>query len=478
MSRSDNLVKSTAIFAVGTFGSKVLAMLVVPFCTHFVDTVGMGSYDLVYTASELLKTVAILCIPEALFRWIVDKSGGHKAMLSTWAALYVALIACFTAVYWVVWAVIQFSDAVILYLMISSGSLYMGIQFGVRGVHRNKLFAGQGILYAAIMCLLTFAFVVPLGLGYIGLLLAILFATILTTGFCILKVPEFRDLSLAAVNLESMRKMLRYAIPLIPNQVSWWCITSVGKVAIATTLGVAANGIYAVASRFPSAVSMLTNVFQTAWQEQAVLAFSSDDRDEFYTKVFAVFARGLASVLLVLIPFTGIFILLFTTPEYHGAKGVVCLLYIGAVFTAYSSFYGTLYMCSAKTEGAASTTIVGALLAVVLNFILVRPLGLVGVALSVAVSQLVVWLVRIRQTRTYATIRIRWLPIVLLLGAACILSYLVAWTSSLLLLGVLTVVGGVVCLAVNREVAVKSVRVLLRRGSGVPTSSQGKHFKR
>lgn len=457
MDRSERLIKSTLVFAVGTFGSKVLVMLVIPFCTHYVDTVGMGTYDLVYTASELLKTVAVLCMPEALFRWIVERTGGYEGMLSTWALLFLMLIAAFSVVYWGVWAALRFQDAPVLYAMIVAGALYLGVQFGVRGVHRNRLFAAQGILYAAIMCTLSFLFVIPLSMGYQGLLLAILLATAAAIVFCVLKTPEFRGVRLGLASFEDMRKMLRYAVPLIPNQVSWWCITSLGRLAIAGFLGVAANGVYAVASRFPSAVTMLSSIFQQAWQEQAVLEYSSSDRDAFFTRVFGVLARGLSSALLVLLPATAAFILLFTEADYHSAKNLTSVLYVGALFSAFSSFYGTLYMCSVRTEGAASTTIVGAAVAAVLDFALVVPLGLLGIGVAVAVSQLVVWVVRVFQTRGYAAIGVRWGELLPILAAAVAEIVVICNTDSVGLLVLLSLLGGVAFVVLNRALVGKAI---------------------
>lgn len=463
MSRSERLIKSTLIFAVGTFGSKVLVMLIIPFCTHYIDTVGMGTYDLIYTASELLKTTAVLCIPEALFRWIVEKTDNYESMLSTWVALFLGLILFFSAAYWAVWAIVGFRDSLILYSMICTGALYLGIQFGVRGVHRNKLFAVQGILYAVVLCFVSYILVVPLSMGYFGMLLGILSATIATSIFCIAMSPELRKVHIRYISFVDMRKMLRYAVPLIPNQVSWWCITSLGRFAIATFLGVAANGVYAVASRFPSAVTMLSTIFQQAWQEQAVLEYSSKDRDMFFTRVFSSLARVLSSALLVLLPATAAFILLFTDSAYHSAKDLTSVLYIGALFSAFSSFFGTLYMCSVKTEGAASTTIVGAVIAAILNISLVVPLGLLGVGVAVTISQFAVWVVRIIQTKKYACIDVPWSTLLPLLIAIAFQAVVISITSSLVVLLTLMIAGCVAFALLNKDLVAKTLSTILVR---------------
>lgn len=462
MGRAERLVKSTFIFGVGTFGSKVLVMLIIPFCTYYVDAVGMGTYDLIYMVSELLKVVGVLCIPEALFRWTVDKSGDYGPMLSSWLALYLILIAVFSLCYWVTWTIFDFADAMILYVMICSGSFYLGVQFGVRGVQRNSLFAAQGIIYAALMCALSYCFVVIFGFGYKGLLFGIVIATLLTSLFCIVKVPEFRSLSLDVVSRRDMLRMLSYAVPLIPNQISWWCINGISRIAIVSTIGLAANGIYAVASKFPTAINMVSTIFQMAWQEQAVLEYESADRDKFYTRVFRVLSRLLISSLFVLLPAIALFIVMFTDPSYSGAKNIAVPLSYAALFTAFSSFYGTLYMCSKETGGAALTTVVGAASAFILNFALVRPFGLMGVAVAVAISQLIVWVFRLRATQRYARIGIDVPQLLTMFVISGVFSGVVLNTTSPVVLFTLCIAGGISFLVANKEIIAPIISKVIR----------------
>lgn len=49
------LIKNTGIFAIGTFGSKILTLLIIPLCTHYIATDDMGIYDMVYTIIALLQ---------------------------------------------------------------------------------------------------------------------------------------------------------------------------------------------------------------------------------------------------------------------------------------------------------------------------------------------------------------------------------------------------------------------------------------
>lgn len=82
-SHAKALIKNTGIFAIGTFGSKILTLLIIPLCTHYIATDDMGVYDMVYTIIALLQPIAVLAIPESLFRWVIDAKADKKSVYST-----------------------------------------------------------------------------------------------------------------------------------------------------------------------------------------------------------------------------------------------------------------------------------------------------------------------------------------------------------------------------------------------------------
>ena len=55
-------------------------------------------------------------------------------------------------------------------------------------------------------------------------------------------------------------------------------------------IGKSANGLYSVAHKIPSILSILVTIFVQAWQISANEEFEKSDRSEFYSKVFEVLA--------------------------------------------------------------------------------------------------------------------------------------------------------------------------------------------
>ena len=63
--------------------------------------------------------------------------------------------------------------------------------------------------------------------------------------------------------------MYKYSIPLIPNQLSWWIVSTSDRLIISYLLSVAQNGVYAVANKFSSMCITVFNIFNLTWTESA-----------------------------------------------------------------------------------------------------------------------------------------------------------------------------------------------------------------
>ena len=62
------------------------------------------------------------------------------------------------------------------------------------------------------------------------------------------------------------RQMLRYSLPLIPTTIFWWITGVSDRYMVADALGTDAAGLYAVACKIPTILTLLSTVFLEAWQ--------------------------------------------------------------------------------------------------------------------------------------------------------------------------------------------------------------------
>ena len=71
--------------------------------------------------------------------------------------------------------------------------------------------------------------------------------------------------------------MLQYALPFIPNTVSWYINQLSDRWIISIFLGASANGVYALANKIPSIVNILYPAFNLAWTDSATRSVNDPD---------------------------------------------------------------------------------------------------------------------------------------------------------------------------------------------------------
>ena len=254
--------------------------------------------------------------------------------------------------------------------------------------------------------------------------------------------------------------MLGFAVPLIPNQLSWWVINSSDRYIIRLFLGLSANGVFAIAHKFPSILQLVLSLFTTSWQDLAVS--DTEDPGKFYGDVFRRLYVIAFTLLLPIIPATKLVITWFMESNYHSAANYVAFLYLGTVFQAFSSFYGVGYLRGKDTKQASATSIYGAIINILVHLALVKFIGLQAASVSTFLGFLVMWLIREKQNRKELNIRIAWGHFLLCGLPALALSIAAGFTNVLADI-ILTLIGGIVFLLANRHFVMGLVKKVLKK---------------
>jgi O-antigen/teichoic acid export membrane protein len=195
--------------------------------------------------------------------------------------------------------------------------------------------------------------------------------------------------------------------------VSWWLSNSANKIFISILLGATANGIYAVANKIPSLISVFYSIFTQAWQISAVEEYKNKDAGKFFGSVFtATFGILIVGVSLITL-FSKELVLILSTNAYFEAWKVVPWLALAVLFSSLSSFLGTIYTSSMKTMALFTTTLVGGIINVICNLLLIPIFGIIGAGIGACVSFLCVALIRLKDSKKFISIKLEWLPIIL-----------------------------------------------------------------
>ena len=114
--RKVNLVKNTALFALGNLGSKLLQIFLVPYYTRTMTDAEFGTADVLQAVVALLLPLLSLTIYEAVFRYAMESDYDKNSVLSSGVAITVigTVVLCFIGAVMTLVCPIEFMWLVIL----------------------------------------------------------------------------------------------------------------------------------------------------------------------------------------------------------------------------------------------------------------------------------------------------------------------------------------------------------------------------
>ena len=200
--------------------------------------------------------------------------------------------------------------------------------------------------------------------------------------------------------LITQKEMLKYAMPLVPSTLSWWVMSVSDRYVVRFFLGSSFNGIYAIATKFPSVLQTFFVLFNNAWTDMALANLQSkEENNKYVSNLFEKMYVFSFSAIFCLIPVTKIVTQVILSSDYKIGSIYIGFLYLGAIFQGFSTFASVGYLQSKKTARAATSSVAGAVVNLLVDLILVKSVGLFAAALSTYVGFLVMWLVRMYDIR-------------------------------------------------------------------------------
>ncbi len=438
ISNAKKLATGTVIYAIGTFGTKILMFLIAPLYTYFLATSEMGTYDVLISTIGLLIPIISLQISDAVYRWIIRENSECAIYIQ---ATYRFLI--ISSLLGIIFIFIVNQVIAIPYVFFFVGALISSLFFQVsqkiiRGLKRQWLFAISGIVYTCVFLILNILQLCVLHKGVDGLLISYITANIAGLATIAILEKRIRIKLLEKIDYQIIKTLLFFSIPLIPNYLSWWIVDSSDRYIVLWLLGVSSNGILAIAHKFPTILQAVFGLFLNSWQD---LAIANEKKEkEFYTSVFRKMYRFSLMMMWILIPITKLFVWFIMGPEYKTACNYIPFYYLGSVFSAFCSFYGVGYLKTKNTKGAFFSSVYGAIINAAVNICLIKIIGLQAAAVSTFVAFFVMWLVREKQNRTELEIQINWRELVFLV-IIDVLICSISIVGNLLINGIITLFG-------------------------------------
>lgn len=453
------LAKGTVVYMIGNLSSKILQMLILPIITASLVTSEYGYYDLIVTTISLVTPVVTLQMIEGMFRYMFNASEDNqrKTVSTVTAFLLCGIVALAGLIVILNFVIPAVQYPVLIFLNYVANILFNYMQKLARCQQKNRQFAVSGVINTIVMLGCQALTLLAFKMSVEGMLISNAVSYIIASLYLSFYLSIKKWVSCDSIDKDKFKELLKYSAPLIPNSVGWWVVASSDRYVITWVMGAAANGIYSIAGKFSQLLTFVTTVFQLAWQESAIMEENSEERDKFYTRTFNIYMKLLLGGYLVVLPFIKIIIPILLAESYQVGWLYNPILLIGAVFSAFSQFYGSAYLVFKKTGGAFSTTVVAAIINISIGMSLIQWIGLFAPALGTAVSFGVQWILRAHQMRDYFKVKIDLCSLFLLLVCGTVITF-VYYMDSMLLQYLCMFSGVIVFLMVNKEMVLMALR--------------------
>lgn len=397
MSKQKELVKNTFIIFLGKISTQFLSFFLLPVYTRFLEKGDYGFVDLILTYVSLLVPVITIQQEMATFRFLIDSRDDEnkiKRVISTsirnvFTYLLLFLILAFIIIQFIQIKYIYFILINILICIFSN--LFLQI---ARGLGKTIHFSIASFITGFITLCSNIIFICYYKTGAKGMLISMSLANIICTLYLFLGLKLYKYIRIKNFDKNLSREMIKYSLPLVPNGISWWFINVSDRTIVTLALGSAANGIYAIANKFPSIISSLLGIFTLSWTESASLHINDKDKDNFFTNVAETVLRLFSCACLGLISFLPLAFNIIIGNKYIDSYNYIPIFIIGSMASCIVSVYSAIYIAKKLTKKVASTSIASAIINIIINLIFIKFIGLYAAAISTALAYLIMMIYR------------------------------------------------------------------------------------
>ena len=372
------LAGNTIIFAISSFSSKLLTLLVQPFLTYaMAEIADLGLAKILSQYANLLIPFVSMGMSNAIIRFGLDKGNSEKQVftngLLTILGGFGILILC--------WPVAQFLPdmaqyGLLIYIYVLMSCLRTLCTQFVRSRQWNKLVAVDGILCTFATLMFYVLYLVGFHWGANGYLLAIISGDLVSVLFLCITGRLWNYVELKGLNRDLWQQMLRFSLPMIPAQISFWVINASDLFFVREMCGGldghsgdAWSGLLSTGYFLPTILTTLGLIFYDAWQLSAVT--EEEGRARFFTKIFRTYSSVLfccaAGIIWLCRP-----VMHVMKSNYYYAWHFVPFLTLASTCSCFNQFLNSAYVVNKKSTHSLWTMLAGAVSNCIMNYFFIK----------------------------------------------------------------------------------------------------------
>ena len=391
-----------SVYGIGGILTKTINFLLLPVYTRILTPSDYGALELVYLVGNIIAILYGFMISSGYVRHYYDnKRVEYRERLLGTTLWFVLLNSLVFLVVFIVFAdqvaafMFRFPNGGLFIKLVSISTCLIALNQvfynSLMVTEKAKTYVSINILALLTTLLLTITFVVFLKWNVKGILYAQI--TGRTLELMLLVFTQFNK-KLFVFSFSMVKEMLRFSLPLIPSQLTFFVLTVSDRFFIQHYQGVYDVGLYSLGYRFASIMPLFAITPLKAW---GPYIFSFVDDFQQCQSTIARFSRlymfGVLALCLGISLMGRDVIEIMAKNEFWNAWQVVFLLCLGYVFWGMVTVTSYAFHITKKTWLMSKIEMFVAVCSFLLNFLLVPRLGIVGAAIVNVTSYLMILLI-------------------------------------------------------------------------------------
>ena len=409
MNKEKQLIKNTAIVSIGKICTQLITFFLLPLYTALLSTEQYGVVDLMNTLVSLFLPIVTLQIEQGIFRYLIDcrEDEEGKRKIITTSMLFITIQSIlYLVIFFIASSFINNEYKYFLATNLIAGMFSTILLQVSRGLGDNFKYAVGSFISGVVIVVLNVIFIAGFKWGAYGMLAATLIGNVSCALYIFFSKKIYTYIKIKNFEKSTLKEMLKYSIPLVPNMISWWVVDASNRTIVSSVLGVGMNGILSAATKFSNVISTLYSVFNLTWTESAAINIDSEDRDEFFSKILDFIIRFFGALILGIIAFMPFVFSIMINDNFGNAYYQIPILMLGSIFNIGTSFLGSIYVAKKITKEIAKTSILAAIINLVLCLSLVNFIGLYAASIATAISYFAMTAYRAIDSRKYVKLKV------------------------------------------------------------------------
>ena len=389
------LATTGAAYTASSVLSKLIAVFLLPVYTAYLSPSDYGAAEVMLASVIAASIVIRLGVIEAILRFYYLADADRRAVVGTGfaALLWASTLAALAALPFagpISEALLDRDEAGLARLAILGRwtlTLWEYVLALLRLDERPRLYFGLTVTNVIVTIPVTVYLVAFAELGASAILIGNFGVG---AAFLLWRLWMERRRLRLGVDRGLLRRMLRFGLPTMPAELTLYSLNFIDRILLVRLAGLAEAGLYALAIKFANGMQVLSRGFQLAFPPLAYSIADDDDARRAYSLVFTWFAAVCAFGVVGLWLLSRTLVDVLAAPEYADAHAAVGPLATGVALYALYLALVVILGRTGRTEFNFPATAAGTVTNVVLNLVLIPPLGILGAALALIASYVVV----------------------------------------------------------------------------------------